>query len=92
MIETLCDIRELSPDLLEDYLDFFDHAAFADNPEWAACYCYFPHAPHATQKWNEQAAEHNRAAGRRDRLYRLLCDCQTVSRPAHRYPSAASRV
>lgn len=62
MIETLCDIRELSPDLLEDYLDFFDHAAFADNPEWAACYCYFPHAPHSTQKWNEQAAEHNRAA------------------------------
>lgn len=62
MTETPCDIRELSPDLLHDYLNFFDRDAFSDNPRWAGCYCYFPHAPHSTQKWNNHATEINRAA------------------------------
>jgi ribosomal protein S18 acetylase RimI-like enzyme len=35
------DIRELTPALVDDYLAFFDGDAFADNPEWAACYCRF---------------------------------------------------
>jgi GNAT superfamily N-acetyltransferase len=28
---------------LADWLEFFDHHAFADNPAWAACYCAEPH-------------------------------------------------
>jgi GNAT superfamily N-acetyltransferase len=54
-------IRELSPELLDDYLYFFDHDAFADNPKWAACYCYFPHAPHDLEKWHERTGQQNRA-------------------------------
>lgn len=60
--EIPCDIRELSPDLLQDYLNFFDHDAFADNPRWASCYCYFPHAPHALGNWDVNATQQNRAA------------------------------
>ena len=37
------EIRPLTPDLLEDYLDFFDNAAFADHPEWGQCYCLHFH-------------------------------------------------
>lgn len=62
-------IRELTPELLEDYLSFFDREAFADNPKWASCYCYFPHAPHATEEWHERTGEQNRAA-----VCRLIAD------------------
>jgi ribosomal protein S18 acetylase RimI-like enzyme len=34
-------IRELAPELVEDYLAFFDNDAFADFPWWSACYCRF---------------------------------------------------
>ena len=36
------DIRPLTPDLLGDYLDFFDNVAFADNPECALANAGFP--------------------------------------------------
>ena len=55
-------IRELSPQLLPDYLDYFDHEAFVDHPEWAKCYCYFYFAPHHLKEWSERTAEENRLA------------------------------
>lgn len=55
------EVRELSPALLADYLAFFDHDAFVDNPRWASCYCYFNHAPHTAEKWSTRTAEANRA-------------------------------
>jgi len=54
-------IRPLEPGLLEDYLVFFDRDAFADNPRWAGCYCYFNHAPHQFEEWGQRTAEQNRA-------------------------------
>ena len=36
-------IRRLTPELLGDYLAFFDGPAFADNPGWSDCYCLFPY-------------------------------------------------
>jgi len=39
------DIRALTPDLAEDFFDFFDHRAFSDNPYWKGCYCTFFHRP-----------------------------------------------
>jgi ribosomal protein S18 acetylase RimI-like enzyme len=56
------EIRELTPDLLPDYLRFFDGDAFSDNPDWAGCYCYFHHAPHHLGKWEDRTAAENRAA------------------------------
>lgn len=35
-------IRRLTPHLLDDYLAFFDGPAFADDPGWAGCCCFFP--------------------------------------------------
>jgi GNAT superfamily N-acetyltransferase len=32
-------IKELTPSLRDDFLFFFDHVAFADNPDWSDCYC-----------------------------------------------------
>jgi len=35
------EVRELTPELLDDYLRFFDKDAFTDFPEWSDCYCGF---------------------------------------------------
>ncbi len=55
-------IQALTPDRLEDYLAFFDGDAFADNPDWSACYCYFYHAPGSMKDWEARTAAENRAA------------------------------
>jgi GNAT superfamily N-acetyltransferase len=56
------EIYPLSPLRLGDFLDFFDHRAFPDNPTWGSCYCHFPHADHARIAWNSRTAPENRAA------------------------------
>jgi GNAT superfamily N-acetyltransferase len=57
-------VKPLTPALGEDFLRFFDHeqgAAFADNPEWAKCYCHFYHVPRAID-WPSLTAPQNRTA------------------------------
>lgn len=36
-------VKELTPSLRDDFLYFFDHVAFADNPDWSDCYCSLYH-------------------------------------------------
>ena len=55
-------VQELSPARLDDYLSYFDHDAFADNPRWASCYCHFYFANHETKPWGERDAQENRSA------------------------------
>jgi len=55
-------VRELAPALLKDWLAFFDYDAFADNHEWAACYCHFYHADHSARDWDERTSLENRTA------------------------------
>jgi len=54
-------IRELTPELLDDYLKFFDHDAFADNPAWASCYCMFFHFSGTDEEWDARTASENRS-------------------------------
>jgi GNAT superfamily N-acetyltransferase len=37
------DVEHVTAERIDDFLSFFDHDAFADNPAWAACYCTEPH-------------------------------------------------
>lgn len=55
-------IKTFTPDLLEDYLNFFDNDAFADNPDWSACYCTWFHFDHTKCDFNKTTAEQNRSA------------------------------
>jgi GNAT superfamily N-acetyltransferase len=48
---------------VDDWLHFFDHEAFAGNPDWAACYCLEPHVPSAPEE-PERAWRDTRAAVR----------------------------
>ncbi|MEO9255966.1 MAG: GNAT family N-acetyltransferase [Tepidiformaceae bacterium] len=52
------EIRPLQPSTLDDYLQFFDKVAFADNPAWSSCYCLFPH--YTGDDWNTRTAAENR--------------------------------
>ena len=35
----MVDIKALEANDLHDFLDFFDHRAFASDPDWEGCYC-----------------------------------------------------
>jgi GNAT superfamily N-acetyltransferase len=56
------DIRRLSPELLPDFLAFFDGDAFVDNPKWGFCFCQFLYVDHTKVDWNKRSAQVNRAA------------------------------
>ncbi len=55
-------IRQLTPELLADFLAFFDGDAFADNPRWRSCFCQFLYVDHANVTWSARTAEENRSA------------------------------
>jgi len=50
-------IYPVTEDRVDDWLEFFDHNAFAGNPDWASCYCIEPHVPAAPEQperaWRE---------------------------------------
>ena len=54
-------IRPLDPDCADDFLRFFDHEAFSDNPDWADCYCTFYHRTMPLSEWQTRTAARKRA-------------------------------
>ena len=62
MAELPIEIRKLCPELMQDFLLFFDGDAFADNPRWSFCYCQFLYVDHAKIDWPARTAQANRAA------------------------------
>lgn len=54
-------IRPLAPERLADFLAFFDGEAFADNPQWASCYCQCFLVDHRRFSWKDRTAAQNRA-------------------------------
>jgi GNAT superfamily N-acetyltransferase len=54
-------VHPMTEDRIDDWLRFFDQDAFADNPDWASCYCLEPHVP-ATPDLPERAWRDTRAA------------------------------
>lgn len=58
------DIRQLTPERLEDFFEFFDHIAFAEHPEWGCdCFCCFFHAK-SRESWETCTREDNKSAAR----------------------------
>jgi len=53
-------VHPVTDERIQDWLRFFDHDAFAGNPEWASCYCLEPHVP-ATPEQPERAWRETRA-------------------------------
>lgn len=51
-------VKDLTPELADDFLSFFDTVAFQDNPRWSSCYCMEEHV--SPEDWNRRTAEVNR--------------------------------
>ena len=64
MNQPIVQVRTLSPELLPDFLKFFDGSAFSDNPKWASCYCQCFYEDHSVVKWSARTAPQNRALAR----------------------------
>lgn len=47
-------IKPLKKELIDDYLFFFDHRAFCNNPDWAACYCMFYQYKATLDTWEKR--------------------------------------
>lgn len=47
-------VKPLSPDLLKDFLFFFDNMVFTENPHWSVCYCYSYHFTGPKERWNKK--------------------------------------
>ena len=62
MTESPVEIRKLCPELMQDFLLFFDGEAFADNPKWGFCFCQFLYVDHAKVNWAARTVQENRAA------------------------------
>lgn len=55
-------IEVMTAERAGDWLAFFDDVAFADNPEWAGCYCRVFEFPHERESWTDACARgENRA-------------------------------
>jgi GNAT superfamily N-acetyltransferase len=57
-------ITPLRPEQAGDFLRFFDHergVAFADNAQWAKCYCHYYQVPKSI-RWASLSAPQNRTA------------------------------
>ena len=54
-------IQRVSEAHIDDWISFFDHDAFAGNPDWASCYCLEPHVP-PTESMPERPWREVRAA------------------------------
>jgi len=56
------EVRDLTPELLDDYLRFFDKDAFTDFPAWSGCYCGFYDTPGDDWDASANAGPAHRAA------------------------------
>lgn len=54
-------VRDVTPDRVDDYLDFFDHRAFRDFPAWQSCYCMETHRDHTDEEWSARTGADNRS-------------------------------
>ena len=57
-------IKPLTPDILDEFLYYFDNVAFSDNPNWATCYCHFYHFKGKNKQFFKRTAEENRKSSK----------------------------
>lgn len=55
------EIKRLSVETLDDFLEYFDHRAFLENKEWSGCYCQFYLGTEDSAVPVEDKAKQNRA-------------------------------
>lgn len=60
--EDVMNVKKLSPELIADWLHFFDDVAFCDHEKWHFCYCLEGFlSPEEHEGWLDQAARRKEA-------------------------------
>ena len=54
------EVRDVTPERVPDWLEFFDHRAFADFPVWQFCYCMETHRTQSEEEWMRRTRDDNR--------------------------------
>jgi ribosomal protein S18 acetylase RimI-like enzyme/uncharacterized protein YndB with AHSA1/START domain len=54
------EVRDVTPELVPEYQDFFDHHAFRDYPAWQSCYCIETHSTQSDDERIGRTAGENR--------------------------------
>jgi len=62
------EIKPLTPELIGDFLHYFDEVGFSNNLDWSGCYCYFHHFPGSIEEWLNRTKEENRADSKKSVL------------------------
>jgi hypothetical protein len=47
-------IKPLTPNLVKDFLFFFDNMVFTENPHWSKCYCFSFHFTGTQEQWTKE--------------------------------------
>ncbi|RVQ69476.1 GNAT family N-acetyltransferase [Croceicoccus ponticola] len=55
------EIVALTPERADRFFELFDGEGFADNPDWAGCYCRCYHFDDSEGEWDQEPATRNRA-------------------------------
>lgn len=69
------EIRKLTVELLNEWLDYFDNNAFSDDDEWPGCYCMHFHWNErldSRNDWNETLEQVYRETGKADNRSRAV--------------------
>src|SRR5215831_19467979 len=54
------EVRDVTPERVADYQEFFDHHAFRDFPAWRSCYCMESHRTQSDEEWAVRTGADNR--------------------------------
>jgi GNAT superfamily N-acetyltransferase len=66
------EVRKLLPDLVDDYLDFFDNSAFCDGSEFAGCYCVWYHWTDELEKERSKCSDDMKKCFKRNLVINLI--------------------
>lgn len=66
------EIKRLTPELVGEYIDFFEKVAFTDNQEWAGCYCVWYHLSEELEEERKKYAEAEGTSFNRELAIRMI--------------------
>ncbi len=69
------EVKKLSEEILNDWLEYFDYTAFFDHDDWPGCYCMHFHWSEeldSCNNWNETLEQVYRETGKADNRSRAI--------------------
>jgi len=59
-------VKELTPELADTFLEFMSGLNFSHEPHWNHCYCRYHHSNLPWEEWKERSSKENREEARKE--------------------------